>query len=302
MGDDTLLRHFSPTATVRYSAFTSDPIRADRDDLREVLSQLAMFAVGRLVDYFIVWNPDSSDFETPHEEEVLRALNTHLQLLGAAPLVFLDAEKEAGFQFRRNQRRELNQGVAGTFTVAASSTGLLNRGHCPDASEFSPVTAIGWSTSRDRIGIVSPHGPLEMHPNCAGAAIRGFHVSQGVYQGLFDRQRLSKAELSVSRSKPQSAAREYFIVSGTVGLAVSPSRTALVEQPHRFETALLQRLEIPLHTFGVAHTYIDAPHYQKCHNNLRDSIIAPAPPFGASMSPRASTKVCSIGSGCPRRS
>ena len=64
-----------------------------------------------------------------------------------------------------------------------------------------------------------------MHPNCAGAAIRGFHVSQGVYQGLFDRQRLSKAELSVSRSKPQSAAREYFIVSGTVGLssgAISP--------------------------------------------------------------------------------
>ena len=33
---------------------------------------------------------------------------------------------------------------------------------------------------------------------------------------------------------------------------------ALVEQPHRFETALLQGLEIPLHTFGVAHTYIDA--------------------------------------------
>ena len=56
----------------------------------------------------------------------------------------------------------------------------------------------------------------------------------------------------------------------TDGLAsdVQPSRrlgliVALVEQPHRFETALLQRLEIPLHTFGVAHTYIDAPHYQK---------------------------------------
>ena len=29
----------------------------------------------------------------------------------------------------------------------------------------------------------------------------------------------------------------------------------LVEQPHGLETALLQRLEIPLHTFGVAHTY-----------------------------------------------
>ena len=28
----------------------------------------------------------------------------------------------------------------------------------------------------------------------------------------------------------------------------------LVEQPHGLETALLQRLKIPLHTFGVAHT------------------------------------------------
>ena len=39
-----------------------------------------------------------------------------------------------------------------------------------------------------------------------------------------------------------------------LGLLVS-----LVEQPHRFETALLERLEIPLHTSWVAHTYIDAP-------------------------------------------
>ena len=30
---------------------------------------------------------------------------------------------------------------------------------------------------------------------------------------------------------------------------------AFVKQPHGFETALLQRLKIPLHTFGVAHTY-----------------------------------------------
>ena len=46
--------------------------------------------------------------------------------------------------------------------------------------------------------------------------------------------------------------------SGRLGLIV-----AVVEQPHRFETALLQRLEIPLHTFWVAHTYIDAPRNQK---------------------------------------
>ena len=37
---------------------------------------------------------------------------------------------------------------------------------------------------------------------------------------------------------------------------------ALVEQPHGLKTALLQRQKIPLHTFGVAHTYIDAANYQ----------------------------------------
>ena len=46
-----------------------------------------------------------------------------------------------------------------------------------------------------------------------------------------------------------------------------PSRFRLIQtsvkQPHGLETALFQRLKIPLHALGVAHIYIDAASYPK---------------------------------------
>lgn len=55
--------------------------------------------------------------------------------------------------------------------------------------------------------------------------------------------------------------------NGLAGHLQSPRRLTLIEtslqQPHRLEAALLQRLEIPLHTFGIAHAHIDARQPQK---------------------------------------
>ncbi len=48
--------------------------------------------------------------------------------------------------------------------------------------------------------------------------------------------------------------------------------TALLDQPDRFETALLQGLEIPPYAFCISHTYKDVRTPKKCHFVLRDSI------------------------------
>ncbi len=49
--------------------------------------------------------------------------------------------------------------------------------------------------------------------------------------------------------------------------------TALLDQPDRFETALLQGLEIPPYAFCISHTYKDVRTPKRCHFILRDSII-----------------------------
>ena len=51
--------------------------------------------------------------------------------------------------------------------------------------------------------------------------------------------------------------------------------TALLDQPDRFETALLQGLEIPPYAFCISHTYKDVRTPKRCHFILRDSIIPP---------------------------
>ena len=48
--------------------------------------------------------------------------------------------------------------------------------------------------------------------------------------------------------------------------------TALLDQPDRFETALLQGLEIPPYAFCISHTYKDVRTPKRCHFILRDSI------------------------------
>ncbi len=48
--------------------------------------------------------------------------------------------------------------------------------------------------------------------------------------------------------------------------------TALLDQPDRFETALLQGLEIPPYAFCISHTYKDVRTPKRCHFVLRDSI------------------------------
>ena len=51
--------------------------------------------------------------------------------------------------------------------------------------------------------------------------------------------------------------------------------TALLDQPDRFETALLQGLEIPPYAFCISHTYKDLRTPKRCHFILRDSIVSP---------------------------
>ena len=48
--------------------------------------------------------------------------------------------------------------------------------------------------------------------------------------------------------------------------------TALLDQPDRFETALLQGLKIPPYAFCISHTYKDVRTPKRCHFILRDSI------------------------------
>ena len=55
--------------------------------------------------------------------------------------------------------------------------------------------------------------------------------------------------------------------------------TALLDQPDRFETALLQGLEIPPYAFCVSHTYKDVRTPKRCHFILRDSIGGGVCPF-----------------------
>ncbi len=55
--------------------------------------------------------------------------------------------------------------------------------------------------------------------------------------------------------------------------------TALLDQPDRFETALLQGLEIPPYAFCISHTYKDVRTPKRCHFILRDSIVLLDEPF-----------------------
>ncbi len=56
--------------------------------------------------------------------------------------------------------------------------------------------------------------------------------------------------------------------------------TALLDQPDRFETALLQGLEIPPYAFCISHTYKDVRTPKRCHLILRDSIGSAGPVYG----------------------
>ena len=222
---DTLLRFLAPVATrngVSYSAFDLDPfVTPGRKDFADLVGRLAVFLVGRLVDYVVLWVDTEALFfgEGSQEGIALGALRNNLGRLGIPALV----------EIAPDEPKDMPGLLAGEFPVVAGV--LPNTGSCPLASNFSSVSTIGWGPFAGG-GFLLDKSIGDLHPSCA--AEKTVWISSGVYTALFNRQAGRASAALRPEAVEQSAIKNYFLVSGTTdrtGGSISPVLRASLPLP-----------------------------------------------------------------------